>query len=75
MSIFLEVPYITLRNNTERPITVSLGTNDLVGTNPDRIIQIVHDILDGKGKKGKIPPLWDGNAGKRIIDILTRISQ
>ncbi len=70
---FLGVPCITLRDNTERPITVSLGTNYLVGTNPDGIIRIVGEILEGKGKKGKIPPLWDGNAGKRIVDILLRL--
>jgi UDP-N-acetylglucosamine 2-epimerase (non-hydrolysing) len=69
---FLGVPCITLRNNTERPVTVSLGTNYLVGTNPDKIIQIVNDILDGKGKKGGIPPLWDGNASKRIVEVLIK---
>ncbi len=70
---FLGVPCITLRNNTERPATVSLGTNHLVGKNPDKIIEIVDDILSGRGKKGKIPPLWDGNAGKRIVDILVKV--
>ncbi len=70
---FLGVPCITLRNNTERPVTVSRGTNYLVGTNPDKIIQIVNDILNGKGKKGEIPPLWDGNASKRIVETLIRL--
>lgn len=69
---FVGVPCITIRNNTERPITVYLGTNYLAGTDSDKINRIVNDILDGKGKKGRIPPLWDGNAGKRIVNTLTR---
>ncbi len=68
---FLRIPCITLRNNTERPVTVTRGTNYLVGTDPDRIIQTAYDIIDGNKKKGVIPPFWDGKAGSRIIDILT----
>ena len=67
---FLKIPCITLRENTERPITISLGTNYLVGTNPEKILETAFEILDGKGKKGEIPPLWDGKAGQRIIEIL-----
>ena len=69
---FLGIPCITLRNNTERPITIDSGTNHLVGMNLDNIFRIVDNILDGQWKRGKIPPLWDGNAGKRIVDILIR---
>lgn len=68
---FLQVPCITLRENTERPITVSMGTNYLVGTNPDRILETAFAILDGKGKRGRVPPLWDGKAGQRILEIIT----
>ena len=67
---FLKVPCITLRENTERPVTISHGTNYLVGTNPEKIVETAYEILDGKGKKGSIPPLWDGKAGRRIVEIL-----
>ncbi len=66
----LQVPCITMRENTERPITVTLGTNYLVGTNPEEIIKVAKDILNGKGKRGQVPPLWDGKAGERIIQEL-----
>lgn len=69
---FLRIPCITLRNNTERPVTISMGTNYLVGTDPDRIVRTAFAIIDGNKKKGIIPPLWDGLAGERIIDILTK---
>ncbi|OGW52535.1 MAG: hypothetical protein A2Y81_08420 [Nitrospirae bacterium RBG_13_43_8] len=68
---YLKIPCITLRDNTERPVTVTMGTNYLVGTDPDKIVKTVFSILNGKGKKGKVPPLWDGKAGQRIIQILT----
>jgi len=63
---FLGVPCLTLRNNTERPVTVSLGTNILVGSDLARLEHEVKNILNGKTKKGQIPPLWDGHAGERI---------
>ena len=69
---FLRIPCITLRNNTERPVTITMGTNYLVGTNPDRILQTALDVIAGNKKKCFIPPLWDGQAGARIIDIITR---
>jgi UDP-N-acetylglucosamine 2-epimerase (non-hydrolysing) len=68
---YLKIPCITLRDNTERPVTVTMGTNYLVGTNRDKIVETAFLILNGKGKKGKVPPLWDGKAGQRIIQILT----
>jgi UDP-N-acetylglucosamine 2-epimerase (non-hydrolysing) len=64
------IPCITLRENTERPETCSIGTNELIGTNPNVIPKYVNDMLNHKWKKGGIPDLWDGNSSKRIIDIL-----
>ncbi len=66
---FLDVPCITLRNSTERPVTVTLGSNYLVGTDPDRIEKTAYAVIDGNRKAGSTPPLWDGKAGERIIDI------
>lgn len=66
----LKVPCISLRDNTERPETVTIGTNELVGDNEDRISSAIDKVLSGKWKNGSIPELWDGNTGKRIIKIL-----
>jgi UDP-N-acetylglucosamine 2-epimerase (non-hydrolysing) len=68
---FLGVPCLTLRNNTERPVTVSLGTNVLVGQDAQKLRSELSRILDGKAKKGTVPPLWDGHAGERIADVVT----
>jgi UDP-N-acetylglucosamine 2-epimerase (non-hydrolysing) len=68
----LGVPCITLRDNTERPITVAQGTNTIVGTDPDRIRAAVTDILKTGGKAGKVPELWDGQAAERIAAVLHR---
>ena len=67
---FLGVPCVTIRENTERPITVEIGTNYIAGTKPDAILAAAREILSGKGKKGEIPLLWDGHAANRIADIL-----
>jgi len=64
------VPCMTLRNSTERPETVTLGTNELLGTNPDAIAPAMQKLLSGQWKKGSIPPLWDGHTAERIIDII-----
>jgi UDP-N-acetylglucosamine 2-epimerase (non-hydrolysing) len=70
---FLGVPCLTMRSNTERPITVSLGTNLLVGNDLGRLKTEVFKVLDGNGKVGGIPPLWDGRAGDRVADVLQRL--
>ncbi|MGH6899513.1 MAG: non-hydrolyzing UDP-N-acetylglucosamine 2-epimerase [Geminicoccaceae bacterium] len=62
----LGVPCLTLRENTERPITVAEGTNRIVGTDPGRILGAVDDVLGSGGRTGRIPPLWDGHAAERI---------
>ena len=65
----LGVPCLTLRENTERPITVTLGTNVLVGTRKERIIEEAGRILQNEGKVGQAIPLWDGHAGERIAEV------
>ena len=67
---YLGVPCLTVRENTERPITVSMGTNVLVGRDPDKLRRELSRVLSGKAKQGTVPPLWDGRAGERIADIL-----
>jgi UDP-N-acetylglucosamine 2-epimerase (non-hydrolysing) len=69
---FLNIPCITLRHNTERPVTVAMGTNYLVGTDPNKIEQTAFAIIDGNRKSCTIPPLWDGMASERIMDILSK---
>jgi UDP-N-acetylglucosamine 2-epimerase (non-hydrolysing) len=67
---FLGVPCLTVRENTERPITVKMGTNIVVGQDMERLKSEVGNILDGKAKKGRIPPLWDGKASERIAEVI-----
>ena len=66
----LQVPCLTVRENTERPITVSLGTNILIGQDMSRLKAEVTSILAGKAKRGQSPPQWDGHAGERIADTI-----
>ncbi len=66
----LGVPCLTLRDNTERPITVSEGTNQVVGSDPQKILRAAEEILAGGGKKGRVPALWDGKAAGRIVQVL-----
>lgn len=63
----LGVPCLTLRENTERPITIEQGTNTLVGRDPRAIMQGVDDILCGHGKQGRVPEFWDGRSAERIV--------
>ncbi len=71
-STFLDIPCLTVRANTERPITVEMGTNILVGQDMARLRREIDAIARGQAKSGRIPPLWDGHAGKRIADIITQ---
>lgn len=68
---FLDVPCLTVRENTERPVTLEQGTNVLVGQNPKLLSREISKIITGECKKGSIPPLWDGNSSKRIVDIIS----
>lgn len=71
-SSVLQVPCFTLRPNTERPITVEQGTNTLIGSKFDLLLEKINEILNGKEKKGKNIPLWDGKTSQRIIEILQK---
>ena len=66
----LGVPCITLRSNTERPITVDEGTNTIAGQDPEAILSIFNDVMRGGGKGGRIPQYWDGHASNRIADLI-----
>jgi len=66
-STYLGVQCITVRDNTERPVTVYVGTNQLIGTDFQKVEETAMSVLDGNIKKGKIPELWDGKAGERIV--------
>ena len=68
---YLQVPCLTLRANTERPVTISDGTNQLMGENPRDLIPAVSSILEGWKPSGRRPPLWDGQAGSRIARVFT----
>ncbi|UCE23170.1 MAG: UDP-N-acetylglucosamine 2-epimerase, partial [Candidatus Zixiibacteriota bacterium] len=67
---YLQIPCVTMRENTERPATVDIGTNVIVGTDPDKIAETALNAIKGKGKKGTVPELWDGKTAGRIVDIL-----
>jgi UDP-N-acetylglucosamine 2-epimerase (non-hydrolysing) len=67
----LGVPCITLRENTERPITVEEGTNTITGSDPDKIINCFNDVMTTGGKAGHIPELWDGKTAERIASIIS----
>jgi len=69
----MNIPCLTLRDSTERPETISLGTNELVGTNPKNIKPAMNKLFSGNWKDGRIPPLWDGQTSKRIINHLAEI--
>lgn len=69
----LQVPCLTLRENTERPATIDQGTNRLVGVNPPDILQAARETLAGPGASGRVPELWDGKASERILDVLDRV--
>jgi len=70
----LKVPCLTLRENTERPVTVDMGSNHLVGTDPARILAAFRAVIDGNLPAPQTPPLWDGHAAGRVVDALLRWS-
>jgi UDP-N-acetylglucosamine 2-epimerase (non-hydrolysing) len=67
---YLEVPCITMRDNTERPITVEVGSNVLAGTCPDKVKRTIDQVMSGDIQPGVVPDLWDGQAAERIVDII-----
>lgn len=69
------VPCITLRDNTERPETCTVGTNELIGTNPAAVKPALDKLYAGEWKKGAIPELWDGHAAERIVEILANLQK
>jgi UDP-N-acetylglucosamine 2-epimerase (non-hydrolysing) len=71
-STFLQVPCLTLRPNTERPVTVTLGSNELLPFDIQTIREKIKEIESGSFKKGEIPPLWDGKSTERIFEILAK---
>jgi UDP-N-acetylglucosamine 2-epimerase (non-hydrolysing) len=68
------IPCMTLRNNTERPETVKIGSNELIGTDPRAIKPAMEKLFSGNWKKGNIPELWDGKTAERIVEILTKLN-
>lgn len=66
----LGIPCITLRENTERPITIGEGTNTIVGTDVDKIMACYDDVMSTGGKSGRVPELWDGKAAQRIVSVI-----
>lgn len=69
----LGIPCMTLRNSTERPETVTLGTNEIVGTDPKNILPFLEKLIAGNWKKGGIPELWDGKTSERIVEIISNL--
>lgn len=72
---FLGIPCLTLRNNTERPITAEIGTNVVVSCDKEKILEGVRKILNNESQKGRIPDLWDGHTAERIAKIIRRENQ
>ena len=72
-STFRRVPCLTLRPNTERPSTITIGSNELVPLDMRAVREAIARIENGSFKKGEVPPLWDGHATERIIEVLERV--
>ena len=73
-STVLGVPCLTMRGNTERPITCSEGTSTLISNSAELLLRNLRAVLDGTYKQGRCPKLWDGKAAERIVDILKSVS-
>ncbi|MGC4100560.1 non-hydrolyzing UDP-N-acetylglucosamine 2-epimerase [Ferruginibacter sp.] len=69
----LHIPCLTLRNSTERPETVTIGTNELIGDEIHKLKPSLKKIIDGEWKKGAVPPFWDGHTSERIVDALVKL--
>ncbi len=69
----LGVPCLTVRENTERPATITFGTNRLLGTNPETLLRVARQALRGPRKLGRLPALWDGRAAHRIVEVLVEV--
>jgi UDP-N-acetylglucosamine 2-epimerase (non-hydrolysing) len=65
---------MTLRDNTERPETITIGTNELLGTNPKALAPSMKKLFDGKWKKGGLPEKWDGRTAERIVEVLINLA-
>lgn len=66
----LGIPCMTMRDSTERPETVTMGTNELIGTQPEKLVPYLEKVMAGQWKQGAVPPLWDGHTAERIVDQL-----
>jgi UDP-N-acetylglucosamine 2-epimerase (non-hydrolysing) len=71
----LGVPCLTMRENTERPVTVEVGTNQLVGTDPAKAVSAAREVLAGRSRQGRIPDRWDGRAAERVAEVLVRFCE
>ena len=70
---YLKIPCITMRDNTERPATVTVGSNVMTGNDPEKILHEVGSVLSGHRKPGAVGDLWDGRTAERIVGILTKV--
>ena len=67
------MPCLTLRENTERPVTAEIGSSYIVGADPQRILAAFENVMNGHARTPRIPPLWDGHAAERTVDLLLKL--